>query len=257
MKLALDWESMSHGMRVLLLLSVLSNVASFYIFCMVGGQCFETIDITTDYRGPPLNGSFMAMIKPVGWAGMVLQGLSWLFYQAFAMMLTAKANEIQRDMPQGLPPVGNPIPSIALQSNAAAWGGHSNAAGRSIPRAGTLPAPASHPVCERETSRTRVRVCLRAFAYVCGGGLAGVCLAAVFMAMKIARLTVLVPVVVHVCVSLPDHMPSASCPLRVEQPPMSPMQLPQGAPMQFANATSPQPMQLARAQTANYGAGLY
>ena len=152
---------MSWAMQVLLLLSVFLNVTSFYVFNMLGSAaCFETVEITTDYRGPPLNGSFLKFIKPFGWAGIGLQVASWILYQVFAAMLSAKAEEIQKNgsFATALPTVGMmgpPIESMALQTNAVAWGGLSSNPGRSIARAGTLPAPASQQV-----PPPSVRVCV-------------------------------------------------------------------------------------------------
>jgi len=144
MKEAIQWEGMNSQMRILLLVSVFFNVCSFYVFCLLGsGACFETIVITTDYRGEPLHGDFLKFIKPFGWAGIALQGASWIVYQLFAVMLAAKATEIQNSgFVSALPTIGQPLESMALQTHAVAWGGQSSTAGRSIARASTLPAPA-------------------------------------------------------------------------------------------------------------------
>ena len=225
MKEAIQWEGMNSQMRILLLVSVFFNVCSFYVFCLLGsGACFETIVITTDYRGEPLHGDFLKFIKPFGWAGIALQGASWIVYQLFAVMLAAKATEIQNSgFVSALPTIGQPLESMALQTHAVAWGGQSNTAGRSIARASTLPAPAPmQVVCVCETCS--VLLCLRAFACVCGGRRGRG--RGVFAGAAPGRLYVLpsscVRLRFHVLVPLPVHMPPPPRPWTRPMPTQTP-----------------------------------
>jgi hypothetical protein len=98
MKEAIQWETMSTIMRFCLVFSVLLNIASFYIFVLVGDQTFEPINITTKIDGPPLNGKVLKMMKPLGWAGMGLQVASWIVYWIFGAGLSKKAKVIKANL---------------------------------------------------------------------------------------------------------------------------------------------------------------
>mmetsp|Transcript_55417 Transcript_55417/g.89779 ORF Transcript_55417/g.89779 Transcript_55417/m.89779 type:complete len:968 (+) Transcript_55417:209-3112(+) len=111
----MEWQALHVLWKGVLVFAVLLNVTSFYIFAGMGAQCFETIVITTDYRKPPLNGSFAALVKPVGWAGIGLQLASWVVYQIFAAKIGVDAKKVRATLPDGYV-VASP-PTISAASN--------------------------------------------------------------------------------------------------------------------------------------------
>mmetsp|Transcript_44733 Transcript_44733/g.89742 ORF Transcript_44733/g.89742 Transcript_44733/m.89742 type:complete len:284 (+) Transcript_44733:106-957(+) len=94
-----SWPVLGYVWQSILVLSLVAMTASCAIFVFVPDDCFETIDVTTELSGPPINGNAFNLVKyPMGWLGMGLQIASLVLLLAFRRMQNVRSRNTHLDL---------------------------------------------------------------------------------------------------------------------------------------------------------------
>eukprot|EP01062_Namystynia_karyoxenos_P015955 TRINITY_DN15827_c0_g3_i1.p1 TRINITY_DN15827_c0_g3~~TRINITY_DN15827_c0_g3_i1.p1 ORF type:complete len:1147 (+),score=354.79 TRINITY_DN15827_c0_g3_i1:291-3731(+) len=98
LRIATEWSAVPGSMRMCILLSAALMWMSFAFFTFKSSQCWEVVEVTTDLNGPPLNGSFLKLVKmPYGWGGLGLHGFSLILYNVFGWWANAQTPTVSED----------------------------------------------------------------------------------------------------------------------------------------------------------------
>uniref|UniRef100_A0A6T8PNN1 Uncharacterized protein n=1 Tax=Hemiselmis andersenii TaxID=464988 RepID=A0A6T8PNN1_HEMAN len=116
-----DWRVVPFLFKLILVMSVVFMWCATMVFALSGDEAFEEVNLTTDYRLPPLNGEMSNLIKrPLGLLGCGLEAVALVLFFAFGFYASTQASTRLKmvDLDTLPPPVREGDTAIArVQSN--------------------------------------------------------------------------------------------------------------------------------------------
>mmetsp|Transcript_42477 Transcript_42477/g.104111 ORF Transcript_42477/g.104111 Transcript_42477/m.104111 type:complete len:956 (-) Transcript_42477:224-3091(-) len=92
------WNATPLGFKILLVIAGAMMYAGTVLFLLAGDKCFESIDLTTSYQAPPLNGNLLNMVKRwLGWIAIGLEGGSLVLYYAYGFWAKRKCRKLLKE----------------------------------------------------------------------------------------------------------------------------------------------------------------